>query len=97
MRYEFESVLWIANAAGAWRFVTLPQDVAAGIRVLVPRRGPGFGSVRVTATVGATTWRTSVFPDAGSGSYLLPVKAEVRRRERLADGDAVRVAVEIEL
>lgn len=49
----------------------------------------GFGSVRVEATVGGTTWRTSVFPDSRGGSYVLPVKRAVREAEDLDDGDQV--------
>ena len=51
----------------------------------------------MAATLGATTWRTSIFPDSKSGGFLLPLKAEVRQRERIATGDVVTVAVEIEL
>ena len=51
-----------------------------------------FGSVRVEASVGATTWRTSVFPDKVRG-YVLPVKAAVRRAEGLDVGDDVTVSL----
>jgi len=37
----------------------------------------------------SSTWSTSVFPDASSGSYLLPVKAAVRRTEGIDHGDLV--------
>jgi hypothetical protein len=33
-------------------------------------------------------WSTSLVTDTRSASYLLPVKAEVRRRERIEDGDS---------
>lgn len=79
------------SAPGAWYFVTLPLDAADEIRATNERRG--FGSVRVRATIGTTAWDTSVFPDAQSGSYLLPVKAAVRRAEGVDDGDRVRVTV----
>lgn len=79
------------GAPGAWYFVTLPLDAADEIRATNERRG--FGSVRVRATIGTTAWDTSVFPDAQSGSYLLPVKAAVRRAEGVDDGDRVRVTV----
>ena len=63
-------------------------DVTAGIRA-------GFGSVRVAATVGTTSWRTSIFPDSKTGTYLLPVKKEVRDAEKLETGDEVWVQVQI--
>ena len=54
----------------------------------------GFGSLKVTATIGDSTWRTSVFPSRNEG-WMLPVKAAVRRAEDLAEGDAVTVVLEV--
>lgn len=76
---------WSGEAA--WYFLALPGGLADEIRARTER--VGFGSVKVTATIGATTWSTSVFPDAGTGSYVLPVKAAVRRAEGIDDGDVV--------
>ena len=53
----------------------------------------GFGSVRVQATIGQTTWATSIFPDTKSSSYLLPVKAAVRREAGIEEGDAVAARI----
>jgi len=54
-----------------------------------------FGSVRVAVTIGTTSWRTSIFPDSKTGTYLLPVKKEVRDAEKLQTGDDVRARVQI--
>ena len=40
----------------------------------------GFGSVRVRATIGSSTWTTSIFPASQAG-YVLPVKRPVRVAE----------------
>lgn len=92
--WEFEADLWEHDGDAAWCFVTLPLEVADEVR-LVSGPPTGFGSVRVEARVGATTWRTSVFPDKSSGSYLLPVKKEVRRAESLEVGDPVRLRLAV--
>ena len=55
----------------------------------------GFGSVRVEVTVGRTTWRTSLFPDAKAATYVLPVKKAVRVAEGLTVGDTVRVRIRL--
>jgi len=34
-----------------------------------------------------------VFPDRRSSSFLLPIKAEIRRREQVEAGDTVTVAL----
>jgi len=94
---EFDAQLWVwdSRQAETWTFVSLPVEESEHIRELTagPRRG--FGSVRVEVRVGTTTWRTSIFPDAGSGTYALPVKKAVRRAEGLEAGDTARVVVEL--
>jgi hypothetical protein len=94
MRYETQAEIWLWTGKGAWHFITLPAEVSQGLRSL---SGPrvGWGSVRVEAQIGATRWRTSVFPDSKSGGYLLPIKADVRKAEGLKAGDLVEVAVEL--
>ena len=88
---QFASSLWAYGGDGGWHFVTLPVEVADELRDRVPPHGPGFGSIRVSVTVGASTWATSVFPDKATGSFLLPVKKDVRRTNALAAGDLVQV------
>jgi hypothetical protein len=93
MSLGFQAELWRYDGDAAWYFLTLPADEAEEVRQVSAHTRRGFGSVRVEATVGTTTWRTSVFPDKASGGYLLPVKAEVRKRERIDAGDTVRCRI----
>ena len=83
MRRLFDAELWLSPGEAGWHFVTLPGELADDIRAQAPGARRGFGSVRVRATIGATSWETSVFPDTKRESYLLPVKADVRRRDPL--------------
>lgn len=89
--------LWIwTGAGGSWHFVTVPEGPSAELRLESGAAGPrrGFGSVRVEARINDVAWRTSVFPQK-AGTYLLPVKADVRRRAGIAAGDEVRVSLEL--
>ena len=91
------SLLWIwkgSDAAGRWYFVTNPEQQCGEFRAEAFANRRGFGSVRVEAAVGDVSWRTSVFP-LSSGGYLLPVKAEVRKRAGIAAGDEVTVHLTI--
>ena len=91
------SLLWIwqgSEAAGRWYFITVPEDQSDEIRAHAFGSPRGFGSVRVEARIGNVVWRTSVFP-LNSGGYLLPVKAEVRRKAELAAGDQVTVELKL--
>lgn len=76
----------------AWYFVTIDGDVAAGIRSAAARTA-AWGSVYVTVEVGATQWQTSLFPSKEAGGYLLPVKAAVRKAERISEGDMVTARI----
>ena len=91
---------WTTPAApAAWHFITI--DGAAGealsATALMRRMeglSRGFGSLKVAATIGATTFTTSVFPSKETG-WLLPIKAAVRKAERLIDGEAVELVLEV--
>jgi Domain of unknown function (DUF1905) len=97
--------LWIwttDKAPASWHFLTLDGEVAEAIHALALMRRleggkkGGWGSIKVRATVGNTSWETSIFPAKEMGGYLLPVKATVRKAEGLVAGDLVKVAVEVE-
>jgi hypothetical protein len=85
--------LWLWSG-GSWHFITVPEEQATEIRAHSLLNRGGFGSVKVEATIDDVTWRTSVFPQK-SGGYLLPVKADVRRRTEIAAGDEVTVKLEL--
>lgn len=86
--------LWVWNGEkGSWHFLTIPEDQAVEIRVQALGSRTAFGSVRVEAAIGDVRWRTSVFPQS-SGGYLLPVKAEVRRRAGISAGEEVSFTLE---
>lgn len=98
MIYLFDAELWLWDARqnDSWTFVSLPAEASVEIREIagvVPR---GFGSVRVTVTIGTTTWKTSIFPGS-NGQYVLPIKKAVRAAEGLELGDTATVRVELDL
>jgi hypothetical protein len=93
----FDAALWQwdARRGDNWIFVSLPVEASEEIRELTagPRRG--FGSVRVRATVGATSWTTSIFPSTTDDCFVLPVKRAVRQAEKIDVGDIASVVVEL--
>jgi hypothetical protein len=91
----FTAPLWLwSGGQGSWHFVTVPEEQSGEIRAEAFAGPRGFGSVRVEARIDDVRWRTSVFPQK-SGGYLLPVKAEVRRRAGIATGDEVTVGLDV--
>lgn len=96
-QFKFKAKLWRYSGKAAWHFATLPKATARDLRAITAGMRNAFGSLRVIAAVGNTEWRTSVFADTKTDSFLLPVKADVRKRERISDGDTVSVTLEVEL
>ena len=80
--------------------IALPADIAERVaaheihqRILTGKRR-AFGSVKVEARIGGSSWSTSVFPQK-DGTWLLPVKSSVRRAEGLDEGHPVEVALSL--
>jgi Domain of unknown function (DUF1905) len=94
-RVEFEAELWEWDGPAAWHFLSLPEDLADEIDAEHGQHARGFGSVRVEVGIGSDVWRTSIFPDTKRGTYLLPVKKEIRRRQRLEVGERVTVGLTV--
>lgn len=100
---ETEATLWrwqSAEAPAAWHFLTISGAAADALRIAAMTGQwldgkPGFGSARVTARIGETTWATSVFPDEAGGGWVLPIKKAVRVAEHIADGDSVRLTLNL--
>jgi hypothetical protein len=87
--------LWLwSGESGSWHFVTVPEELSGEIRAHAMVALRGFGSVKVEACIHDVTWRTSVFP-VKSGGYILPVKADVRRKAGIAAGDEITVELEL--
>jgi hypothetical protein len=97
MVVTFDAELWIweSRSSDTWIFVSLPADVSEQIRELTDGARRGFGSVRVRATVGASRWTTSIFPDRPRNCFRLGVTRVVRKVEGLAVGDIATVTVEL--
>ena len=75
--------------------MTVPPDVSDDIEARSAGSARGFGSVRVQAQIGTTSWATSVFPDSERGAYVLPVKKAVRIGEAIDPGDQVMVELRL--
>ena len=91
--YSFTAEIWLWKGDAAWHFISLPTDIADEIADLVVGQTRGFGSVRVEVTSGNTQWTTSIFPDKKSGTYILPIKKDVRRQLGCSAGDEMAITL----
>ncbi len=78
-----------------WHFVGIPKEPSAEIKKRFGANARGWGSLPVEVTLGKTVWKTSIFPDKKSGTYLLPLKAGVRKKENIESDDVVTFTIKI--
>lgn len=93
--YKVKAKVWLYPGMAGWQFVTIPEKQSKVINQTYGAMKKGWGSLPVLITVGKTKWKTSIFPDKKIGAYLLPLKAEVRKKESIKVGDAITLTLEI--
>ncbi len=93
--YKIKSEVFLYPGMGGWHFIGVPKKQSGEIKEKYGKQVRGWGSIRVLVTLGKTSWKTSIFPDKKSGTYLLPIKAEVRKKEQIRDGEQVTFTIVI--
>ena len=80
----------------AWYFAYVDKKLSGELKEKYAAKAGGFGSLKVEVTLGKTKWKTSIFPDKQSGTYLLPLKAAVRNAEGIDEGDAITFSLNVQ-
>ena len=92
IHFLVESTVQRYSGVGGWHYVTVPKQQSAEIKnYLLQRRS--WGLVSITVTLGHSVWKTSIFPDKQSEGYLLPLKAEIRKKEKISLGDCISFSI----
>lgn len=94
-RYHLRSEVWLYPGMAAWHFASLPKKEAEEISKKFGSKKRGWGSLPVRVTIGKTSWTTSIFPDKRSGTYLLPLKSAVRKKEEIQAKEQVEFMIEV--
>jgi hypothetical protein len=92
---EFSGPLWFWKGPAPWHFVTVPDGECGEIDSVARAVTYGWGMIPVTARIGATSWTTALWPK--DGSYVVPVKAWVRKAEGVELGDTVTVGLALDM
>lgn len=92
-----EKVFIYPGETAVWHFVPITKKIGIEIKKLSSSTRRGFGSVPVEVTVGKTVWKTSIFPSKFSGSYILPLKASVRKAEDIQEGEFLQFSIEVKI
>jgi hypothetical protein len=90
---EFAGEIWYWRGPAPWYFVTVPEQERDALRVISGSVTYGWGMIPAKVRIGKTAWVTSLWPK--DGSYIVPIKASVRKAEQLEEGDRVTVQLEV--
>ena len=91
--YSFKARIWKYKGKASWHFVTLPKALSKKIRLHHGESEQGWGRLSGTAQIQNTQWKTAIWFDSKANSYLLPVKAAVRKAEDLDKESLVLVHI----
>ncbi|WP_412027149.1 DUF1905 domain-containing protein [Deinococcus yunweiensis] len=90
---QFSGSIWYWRGPAPHYFVTVPDEEAAELKAASKFVTYGWGMIPVHVTIGDTCWPTSLFPK--DGRYIVPIRANVRQKEKLNEGQNVTVTLEL--
>lgn len=93
IKYEFSSQLWQHNGPGGWHFVSVPEDLSKEIRENLKWQEEGWGRLKAAAKINNTKWDTAIWFDTKRNTYLLPLKADIRKKENIETGHDLAVTI----
>jgi hypothetical protein len=93
MNLEFSGKIWFWKGPAPWYYVTVPDKQSDQLKAISKAVTYGWGVIPVTVQIGRTQWTTSLFPK--DGRYLVPLKASVRKAEKLEEGNDITIQLEV--
>jgi hypothetical protein len=93
IKYDFLESVWQHTAPGGWYFISLPESISHEIREALRSEEEGWGRLKATAEIGKNRWETAIWFDTKKNTYLLPLKAVIRKSEGISAGNRVNVTV----
>jgi hypothetical protein len=93
IEYGFSAEIWKYSSPGGWYFVTLPRKLSKEIRENMQWQEEGWGRLKVIAKIQDNEWTTSIWFDKNINSYLLPLKAEIRKKCNLQNAKKIQVTI----
>lgn len=93
--FKFKATCWRYDGKGAWIFVSIPSELSLEIRELFGKEEQGWGRLAAEAKINNTVWSSAIWFDTKKQVYLLPLKAEIRRKEKISEGDELEVTIRI--
>lgn len=93
IRYDFSAQMWKDSMPGGWVFISLPKPISNEIRKHLQFQEEGWGRMKASAIIQGIEWDTAIWYDKKMGTYLLPVRADIRKKGNLELGETLEVSV----
>ena len=95
IRYTFSGKLWKSAGQAGWYFISLPSEISKEIRENLKWQEEGWGRMKATATIEKEEWETAIWFDKKQDTYLLPIKADIRKKLKLKIDQTRAVSIAI--
>jgi hypothetical protein len=89
MVYSFTARIDLFERDKGWHYVAVPRELSEPLQRFADR-----GLIAATATVGKSTWPTSLLP-MGDGSHFIALPAKIRAKEKLTRGESIEISFEL--
>lgn len=83
IKYGCAVRMWKHGSTGGWHFVSLPKPISKEIREHLKWQEEGWGRMKAIAQIGELKWETAIWFDTKKDTYILPIKAEIRKKGKL--------------
>lgn len=94
LELEFSGEIWYWRGPAPWYFVTVPDEECREIKAVSGSVTYGWGMIPATVRIGKSQWETALWPK--DDRYIVPIKASIRRAEKIDEGDLVTVRLEVQ-
>ena len=87
MKYEFTAKVWNYSSTvgtGGWHI-----EIRENLGFLEE----GWGRLKMTAKTDNTQWETAIWFDTKLDTYLLPLKAEIRKKEKITTDKEIEIMI----
>lgn len=96
IKYRFSAKVWrysSTGGTGGWWIVRFPKELAKEIRENLKCLEEGWGRLKITAKIGDSQCQTAIRFDRKRDTYLLPLKAEIKKKEAIEIGKEENVII----
>lgn len=96
VKYEFSAKVCHYSSSGSnmgWYVVFLPANMSKEIRESLKCLEEGWERMKITAKIGNSDWQTAIWFDTKHDTYMLPIKGEIRKKEKIEIDEEVETTI----